>query len=165
MPARLQILAKPEKAITYHPITYTYNRGAMMKKLLLVLMLFLLVGCQRQGRIFHVMPQIADDNASQVVVARKFSLYSDLLLFPVEWDGLRVFELGIGEYTQFRIQPGTHTIRAKVPGFRVKGHTIEFKKGRTYYFLIRSTSAQRLEIDVIDNGEEIKSKYRYLPMQ
>ncbi len=150
-----------------------------MRKLALIVMLFLLVGCaiQRQGEILLGMPQDVDNDAPQVVVIRELATFLSGQLVTVHWDELKVFTLGAGEYSEFHVQPGTHTFKVSSGVVIGSPQSMEFERGKTYYLMISPffnpliVFLSNFEIEVINNievvnsKEELTSTYRNLGMQ
>ncbi len=152
----------------------TCTRGSEHEKLTLLLMAFLLVGCaiQRQGKVLMEPPTVKDENAPHVYVIRKLAHYSSATLLTFSWDGQEMFALGAGEYAEYRVSPGIHTIEVTKGGlFGLPSHTMKFEKDNTYYIMIYPIFnpiiifLSKFEIKVLENGEEIVNTYRYLPMQ
>jgi hypothetical protein len=109
---------------------------------LLVVVALLLTGCVSSGLVGQL-PTVTDaDNAADIVVGREGRVTGSALTLPVTLDGVRVYELRVGEHAVMKVNPGNHIVGTQYQGIALAWEDedvtvlVRAEPRRSYYFHI-----------------------------
>lgn len=106
------------------------------------------------------LPSGLDANSSaRVIVGRNRNLIGSGVSSKVYLDGFLIARLRVGDYIDFPVEPGSHSIGADLASVG-----LEFAAGEVYYFLISVAPSGLFEIERVhaDRGTKILSEYERL---
>lgn len=88
----------------------------MIRSITLITLLSVITGCASSGRIGAI-PSVADkESSSQLVLIRVGNIYASAVSYIIALDGNDVFSIRSGEYTEFPISTGEHSVSVKCFG-------------------------------------------------
>ncbi len=105
-----------------------------------VLVAMLLPACAH-GPI-GTLPEVSSPStAAEVIIVRNKSMFGATNSFKITLDGQEILGIRTGEYTQFMVEPGTHSIGVKcfggwTPTWKEDKKEFSFKAQTRYYFLV-----------------------------
>ncbi len=112
------------------------RKGKKMRFYAVLFLMVFCISCAPPSYITKSFPTEQGENFSKVWVIRSYNIFMGVgLSVEVVLDNQPIAYLNIGEYIEFPLGPGVHTLAVAVGGMGRYEKEINFEPGKEYYFL------------------------------
>lgn len=117
---------------------------ASVQMLALCILLSAVLSCA-QGSTTEYFPIGSElGTSARVVIGRDRTIVGSAVSSKIHLDGFVIAEIRVGEYVEFFVPPGTHTVAANQASV-----ALNFETGQSYFFIVTAAlgSPYRLEVE------------------